>query len=121
MSDFAACPCCGYRTLNERAAYEICPICWWEDDGQDDADADADTVRGGPNGEYSLALARANFADHFDMYDAGKGIGAVARPSSERKALLAWLNTVREGTPFDERKLHALLRAWADADRKRLS
>ena len=27
-----ACPCCGCRTLNERGAYDICPVCFWEDD-----------------------------------------------------------------------------------------
>ncbi len=26
------CPCCGYETLPERNAYEICPVCYWEDD-----------------------------------------------------------------------------------------
>jgi hypothetical protein len=29
----AMCPCCGYRTLRERGAYEICRVCFWEDDG----------------------------------------------------------------------------------------
>lgn len=53
------CPCCGYRTLGARSDYEICPICWWEDDGQDDRDADI--VVGGPNYELSLTQARANF------------------------------------------------------------
>src|SRR5438046_2171564 len=53
------CPCCGYRTLTERGAYEMCPVCWWEDDGQDDHDADE--VRGGPNGELSLTKARQHF------------------------------------------------------------
>ena len=28
-----ACPCCGYRTLPERGAYDLCPVCWWEDEG----------------------------------------------------------------------------------------
>ena len=28
----ARCLCCGYRTINERGAYDICPICFWEDD-----------------------------------------------------------------------------------------
>ncbi len=28
-----ACPCCRYRTLSQRGAYEICPVCFWEDDG----------------------------------------------------------------------------------------
>lgn len=53
------CPCCRCRTLKERGAYDICPICFWEDDGQDDADAD--TVRGGPNGSLSLTMARQNY------------------------------------------------------------
>ena len=28
------CPCCGYKTLSESASgtYEICEICFWEDD-----------------------------------------------------------------------------------------
>ncbi len=53
------CPCCGYRTLGERGGYDICPVCFWEDDGQDDHDADE--VRGGPNYELSLTQARKNF------------------------------------------------------------
>lgn len=53
------CPCCGFITLTERSAYEICPVCFWEDDGQDDHDADE--VRGGPNRALSLTVARANF------------------------------------------------------------
>jgi Cysteine-rich CPCC len=61
------CPCCGYPTLDEPAAYEICCLCNWEDDGQDDHDADE--VRYGPNGAYSLAAARLNFRRHWIMYD----------------------------------------------------
>jgi len=53
------CPCCGYKTLSHRGAFEICDVCFWEDDGQDDYDAD--TVRGGPNGGLSLTQARANY------------------------------------------------------------
>lgn len=53
------CPCCGCRTLDERGGYEICPVCFWEDDGQDDYNADV--VRGGPNGSLSLSAARTNY------------------------------------------------------------
>ncbi|MFF4554441.1 CPCC family cysteine-rich protein [Streptomyces sp. NPDC001422] len=53
------CPCCGFLTLDERGSYEICPVCFWEDDGQDDQDANR--VRGGPNGRLSLTEARRNF------------------------------------------------------------
>ena len=52
------CPCCHFSTLDERGGYDICPVCFWEDDGQDDADAD--TVRGGPNRSLSLTVARKN-------------------------------------------------------------
>ena len=53
------CPCCGCRTLEERGEFEICPVCFWEDDGQDDYDADV--VRGGPNSALSLRQARDNY------------------------------------------------------------
>lgn len=60
------CPCCFMPTLSARAAYEVCEICDWEDDGQDSDDAGI--VRGGPNGDYSLREARNNFVQHFTMY-----------------------------------------------------
>ncbi len=53
------CPCCGCKTICERSAYEICPVCFWEDDGQDDPNADE--IWGGPNGALSLTDARANY------------------------------------------------------------
>ena len=53
------CPCCAYRTLQHRARFELCPVCWWEDDGQDDHDADE--IHGAPNGNLSLTEARANY------------------------------------------------------------
>jgi hypothetical protein len=58
------CPCCGNFTLPERGGYDICQVCFWEDAGQDDPDADL--VVGGPNGPLSLAEARENY----------RGIGA---------------------------------------------
>jgi hypothetical protein len=44
-----ACPCCAYLTLPQRGGFDLCPVCFWEDDGQDDLDASE--VRGGPNGD----------------------------------------------------------------------
>lgn len=26
------CLCCGYKTLDTRGEYDICPVCFWEDD-----------------------------------------------------------------------------------------
>lgn len=60
----------------------MCPVCYWEDDGQDDADAD--TVRGGPNGGLSLSEARRNF-EEFGASDL-LFVGSVRPPlSSERE------------------------------------
>ena len=56
------CPCCGYPMLEERGAFEICGLCGWEDDGQDEGDADI--VHGGPNSDLSLVAARENFAQY---------------------------------------------------------
>lgn len=55
------CPCCKSLTLHGRGGYEICDVCFWEDDGQDEHDADV--IRGGPNGSLSLTQARANFRE----------------------------------------------------------
>lgn len=57
---FYHCPCCGYPTLSSRGHFDLCAVCYWEDDGQDSHDADR--VRGGPNSDLSLTMARANFA-----------------------------------------------------------
>ena len=59
MTARVPCPCCRFKTLRERCVFDICPVCFWEDDGQDDIDAD--TVRGGPNADLSLTQARDNF------------------------------------------------------------
>ena len=58
----SACPCCRFLTLHERGGFEVCKVCFWEDDGQDDQDASV--VRGGPNGALGLEQARRNFAVH---------------------------------------------------------
>jgi hypothetical protein len=52
-------PCCGFRTLSARGADEICQVCFWQDNGQDDPRADE--VRGGSNKNLSLRQARLNF------------------------------------------------------------
>ena len=55
------CPCCGYLTLSEESpgTFEICPICYWEDDNVQAADPN---YEGGAN-QVSLNQARQNFAE----------------------------------------------------------
>jgi hypothetical protein len=53
------CPCCGHLTLGEPpGSYEICPICFWEDDL---VQLRWPTYRGGAN-KPSLVEAQRNFA-----------------------------------------------------------
>jgi hypothetical protein len=54
------CPCCGYRTLDAPETLGLCPVCWWEDDGQEDEDAYE--VRLTVNGQLSLSEARLNYS-----------------------------------------------------------
>ena len=55
------CPCCGYKTLETPGTMALCPVCWWEDDGQEDRDAAE--VRLTVNGQLSLSEARAFYAE----------------------------------------------------------
>ena len=54
------CPCCGYRTLEAPGSLALCPVCWWEDDGQEDADAWETRLT--VNGQLSLSEARDYYA-----------------------------------------------------------
>ena len=56
------CPCCGYRTLEAPSAMQLCPVCWWEDDGQEDRDASE--VRLTVNGQLSLNEARTFYTQY---------------------------------------------------------
>jgi hypothetical protein len=75
-SALVLCPCCGFRTLPKRGDDEICQVCFWHDDGQDDPHADE--VWGGPNKDLSLTQARANFRE-FGQRLAGSRAAAAPR------------------------------------------
>ena len=53
------CPCCGYLTIGEEppGTFEICPVCFWEDDNVQFEDPN---YEGGAN-SVSLNHARENF------------------------------------------------------------
>ena len=54
------CPCCGYKTFNEPyGSYNICPVCFWEDDLIQKEDP---TYEGGAN-RVSLIQAQKNFLE----------------------------------------------------------
>jgi hypothetical protein len=105
------CPCCACPTLTGRAGYEVCPLCLWEDDGQDDHNADI--VTDGPNGSYSLTRARANFAARQHMFDVGDGPAEVAAPSEARRRLVAFVKRRKPDDKPDLDALHVHLAALA--------
>lgn len=53
------CPCCGFLTLSDPppGTYEICEVCWWEDDP---VQAENPHRTGGANA-ISLAQAKENY------------------------------------------------------------
>lgn len=55
------CPCCGFYTFNERpdGSYDICPVCFWEDDY---IQLNDENFAGGAN-KVSLVQARKNFLE----------------------------------------------------------
>lgn len=96
------CPCCYMPTLRERACFDICPVCIWEDDGQDSDDAAV--VRCGPNGDYSLEEARRNFAAIRTMYRPSSH--AVVCEEPERRAMRsalydAFTQAIQSGSESD--------------------
>ena len=52
MKELYACPCCGEKTINVRDDFEICKICFWEDDPGQSAHPDDD------DGANSICLNR---------------------------------------------------------------
>jgi hypothetical protein len=73
------CPCCGYLTLGEKppGTYEVCPVCFWEDDPIQFQDP---TYSGGAN-RVSLEKARQNFANFGAVEERHRG--NVRKPTEE--------------------------------------
>lgn len=100
------CPCCYMPTLSAPAAYDICCLCFWEDDGQDSDDADV--FRGGPNGSYTLSEARDNFTRYCTMYrpEDSDAFAQQQQHLAARKALyLLFLTAVSSGEKADWRNV----------------
>jgi hypothetical protein len=70
------CPSCSYLTFPDRGEYDICPVCFWEDDGTEDADKHSDC------NHMSLREARVRVAEFGVVEERFKG--AVADDARER-------------------------------------
>jgi hypothetical protein len=71
------CPCCRFKTLMIRGEYDICPVCYWEDDGINDLNEYSSPnhmtlAQGIENftklGAISESLSKTLEADRFDKY-----------------------------------------------------
>ncbi|MDF2192753.1 CPCC family cysteine-rich protein [Paraflavitalea sp. CAU 1676] len=115
-SNLFTCPGCGYPTLEQRGSYEICDVCKWEDDGQDEKDAHK--VMSGPNHELSLTANRlqigqvlANKADSLKSavnLDPAYVLQALLLHKKKQEAIAQKMN----GT---EKPNDPLWQAWAES------
>ena len=101
------CPCCGYPTLQERGAYEICFLCTWEDDGQDDPQADE--VSGGQNGQYLVMYSP-------DSPDPRVGGGDGPAERQAKRAIVDAFDSMVGET--DAEVLEALWRQVSESEKK---
>jgi hypothetical protein len=122
MAILYACPCCGYRTLHQHAVYDLCLVCFWEDDP---TQAEEPWMAGGANGisliEAQQAYLRLGAMDA--VFE-----GSAAKTERDTKRQLATLrsqpatiirgeisrairNRLRRGQPGDSR-LCVPLTAW---------
>lgn len=85
VSDRWPCPCCGYRTLREGPGdYDLCPVCFWEDDG---SALRWPLLEGGPNG-ISLIEAQRRFAHEGFVDDIHRR--QVRRPRADESRDPGW-------------------------------
>jgi hypothetical protein len=61
-----SCPICGYMTLATRCDHDICGICFWQDDGQDNPEADNNYI--GPNQVHSINTFRVEIYDWLEEF-----------------------------------------------------
>lgn len=80
------CPCCGYPTLEERAACDICMLCNWEDLPFGDSFDRFEDVD--PNGNSGLAESRRNFNKYYIMYSEKRIINRQTPKEIEAKKAL---------------------------------
>lgn len=87
------CPCCGYKTLDSEHDYDICPICFWEDDSYQ---YENPHYKGGTNNEISLYDAQINYK-RFGTCDY-RCINSVRKPSMDDEKDTKWkpLMTINE-------------------------
>jgi hypothetical protein len=57
-NELIPCPCCHYKTISDKGNYEICPVCFWEDDGRNSDDLRYSSVNHMTLNEAKIILKR---------------------------------------------------------------
>jgi hypothetical protein len=72
-----SCPCCAYKTLDSNGEYDVCKVCFWEDDGNNDpliysnvnkitlGDAQSNFIEIGAYDKKALFLLEKNIIDKY--------------------------------------------------------
>ena len=111
------CPCCGYYTFEEEpnGNYEICPVCFWEDDPKQAKD---EMLENGAN-PVSLNKARENFT----LFGACSEnvIKYVREPLEDEKIIHNENETSKETASLDKNEIimetkRLILRRWKESD-----
>jgi hypothetical protein len=88
------CACCGYKTIDEKGLYEICPICFWEDDSVQEADP---WFEGGANAP-SLYTAQSNYKKYGAMEERFKTNVRAANSTDKKDE--KWRELIEEDKAF---------------------
>ena len=88
------CACCGYKTIEEKGNYEICPICYWEDDSVQEADP---WFEGGANVP-SLFQAQINLKKYGATEDKFKSNIRAIKPKDVKDPI--WRELVKSDSNF---------------------
>lgn len=99
----ATCPCCGHRSLPAGpGAFEVCPICLWEDDGTPDGPYGV----GGPNG-YSLVHGQRRYLREHRAHDDSPPHFCARPPRENERRDPAW-------APHPDSLRDDLVLGWTD-------
>jgi hypothetical protein len=100
------CPCCGYLVFNEGpGSYDICPLCFWEDDA---VQLEFATNGGGAN-KVSLVDGQRNFASFGACEESAAA--HVRRPSEADQRDATWRPIDLKRDPFEDWRNNAARRA----------
>lgn len=105
------CPCCGYRTLPGRGDYDLCPVCWWEDEGVEPWEFS------GPNGQ-TLAHAQHEYLSDERPYRQREGKVRAPRKKEARDPNWQPIERTLEMVARADRALAEFQREY-DEDRRR--